>query len=267
MKTRILFLACLLALGFVFASCGDGVGVRDEAIEWGYLGGRALPDGAVGVPSGIRVTVRDIPDGFRYDDPQPGVGINPVDGLGAWRIIGTGTADTLNTATAADTRPVGPPAFPPDTAVIPPGPRAPGATGDAPPTNLLGLSATMGLATEDSAVVGNRIVRDGSFELTISGTVGEYILRFSLTGEDIETDASIQGRVFEKTVVLDVYNTFSLDDFTVTVQDSRPAGDITAGVRRPEGRGPEETPQDWQTVTPPDWDRPADLPYGSADRP
>jgi len=255
MKTRILFLACLLALGFVFASCGDGVGVRDEAIEWGYLGGRALP--AVGVPDGIRVTVRDIPDGFRYGDPSVGTSGG---GLGAWRIIGTGTAETLSTATAADTRPVGAPAFPPDTAVIPPGPRAPAATGDAPPTNLLGLSATMALAAG-----GNRIVGDGSFELAITGTVGEYILRFSLTGEDIDTDAIIQGRVFEKTVDLDVYNTFSLDDFTVTVQDSRPAGDIAAGVRRPEGRGPEETPQGWQTVDPPVWDRPAELPPGSGD--
>jgi len=189
-------LAFMLAFGFMLASCDHSVEVRDRAAEQGVGGGRGHL-----VSNGITVTVTGVPNDFRHD-PTP---TSPVTGITAWRIVGTGNEDTLNAAPTP-----GRPAFPnPSTMVIPPltaGDRA----GE--PTNLLGIPHIF-----DFVLANNNIADDGSFTLrSTTATVGDYLIRFTMSGAHVNHETTISGRNFEGRVTLDVYNRISFGSFNTT---------------------------------------------------
>jgi len=191
-KTRFFgVLACLLALGFMFVSCGDGVGVRDEAFEWGYLEtghrGRA--------PAGVSIAVRDIPDDFL---------VQGTASVEIWRIFREGSADP-NEYTPV----VGPFPLPPDELTQVSSPR-PG--GD--PMNLWGFPRGSGTVVWRN--------REDAFSVQFANaTVGNHLVRITLGGSHVDHDATITGRVFHVQMDLSVYNTISFSDFAQVYEGSR----------------------------------------------
>jgi hypothetical protein len=181
----------LLAFGFMFASCDSSVDVRDRAVLWGVSGapGRGLAD------SGIYITVTGVPVDFRHDS---GSGVSVVD---AWRIVGTQAE--WEAPSAPGSRPND--AF-----------QGSGQIFEHASTTSTGLRGRP-VTFDTYGNVTDEIANSGSFRLystDANALTGEFIIRFSLTGQHPNVFTTISGRVYQARVTLDASNSISFGSLT-----------------------------------------------------